>query len=110
MSRPHVMLYTKQQLELVLKGWECTEPVPTTGKALSVGFPGRFIDLAVVEKTSLKSNYGDTLWRVTTSSRAGREFDATIQEAHVVAYRNERLEATRRANLARYQAMTAASL
>ena len=107
MSRPHPMLYTRRQLELVMAGWGCTEPVPKAGQQLYVCFSGQFIDLAAVEKTTLKSDSKELLWRVTTSSRAGREFDALVQEAHVVAYRIDRAEQHRRDRLARYNAMQA---
>ncbi len=109
MSRPHPMLYTKRQLELVMAGWGCTEPVPKAGQNLYVCFAGQFIDLAVVEKTTLKSDCKELLWRVTTSSRAGREFDALVQEAHVVAYRIDRSDQHRRDCLARYNAMQASA-
>ena len=110
MSRPHPMLYTKRQLELVMTGWGCSEPVPKAGQQLYVCFAGQFIDLAVVEKTALKSDRGETLWRATMSSRAGRDFDKNVQEAHVVAFRKDRIEKRRIENLARYhevQAMAA---
>ena len=107
MSRPHPMLYTRRQLELVMTGWGCSEPVPKAGQQLYVCFADQFIDLAVVEKTTLKSDSKELLWRVTTSSRAGREFDALVQEAHVVAYRIDRAEQHRRDRLALYNAMHA---
>ena len=107
MSRPQSTLYTKRQMELLLARWECSEPVPKAGLLLYVCFAGQFIDLAAVEKTSLKSDSKEPLWRVTTSSRAGREFDALVQEAHVVAYRIDRAEQHRRDRLARYNAMQA---
>ena len=110
MSRPQSTLYTKRQMEMLLARWECSEPVPKAGLLLYVCFAGQFIDLAVVEKTSLKSDRGETLWRATMSSRAGRDFDKTVQEAHVVAFRKDRIEKRRIENLARYhevQAMAA---
>ena len=110
MSRPHPMLYTKRQMQLILERWGCTEPLPNAGMLLYVCFAGQFIDLAVVEKTTLKSDCGEILWRATTSSRAGREFDATVQEAHVVAYRNDRIVKRREENLARYSAMQSLSV
>ena len=105
MSRPREMLYTKPQLLLILTGWECTEPLPRKGYKLYVCFAGQEIDLAEVEQTSLKSDSGDRLWRVTTSSRAGREFDAVVQESHVLAFRAYRADEYRRANLARHRAL-----
>ena len=110
MSRPQSTLYTKRQMELILANWGCTEPVPKAGLLLYVCFAGQFIDLSVIEKTSLKSDRGETLWRATMSSRAGRDFDKTVQEAHVVAFRSDRIEKRRIENLARYyevQAMAA---
>ena len=107
MSRHREMLYTKAQLQLILSGWECTEPLPRKGFKLFVCFAGQEIDLAEVEQTSLKIDSGDRLWRVTTSSRAGREFDAVVQESHVLAYRVHCVEEYRRANLARHHALLA---
>lgn len=101
------MLYTKRQLELVMDGWGCKEPAPKAGLQLYICFAGQFIDLAVVEKTTLKSDSGQPLWRMTTSSRAGLQFDAAAQEAHVVAFRNDRIVQRRIENLARYNAMQA---
>lgn len=105
MSRPREMLYTKAQLLLILAGWECVEPLPKKGYKLYVCFAGQEIDLAEVEQTTLKSDSGERLWRVTTSSRAGREFDAVVQEAHVLTYRAYRMDEYRRANLARHHAL-----
>ena len=107
MSRPHPMLYTRRQLELVMAGWGCTEPVPKVGQHLYVCFAGQIIDLAAVGKTTLKRDSKAPHWRGTTSARAGRGFDALVQEAHVVAYRIERAEQHRRDCLARYNALAA---
>ena len=107
MSRPRPMLYTKRQMEMVLANWGSSEPPPKAGLKLYVCFAGQFIDLAVVEKTKLKSDCGETLWRATSSSRAGREFDATVQEAHVAAFLNDLAVKRRIENLARYNAVQA---
>lgn len=105
MSRPRDMLYTKAQLLMILSGWECAAPLPRKGFKLYVCFAGQEIDLAEVEQTTLKSDSGERLWRVTTSSRAGREFDAVVQEAHVLAYRTYRVDQHRREMLARHHAL-----
>ena len=41
MSRHREMLYTKAQLQLILSGWECTEPLPRKGFKLFVCFAGQ---------------------------------------------------------------------
>lgn len=111
MSRTRSMLYTKSQLVLTLSRWNVTEPLPPKGKALYVAFPNSLkhfeVDLAVIEKTNLKSDSGEGLWRVTTSSPAGREFDSVVQESHVVAYLAHLIEQYRRENQARYDALAA---
>lgn len=108
MCRPQAMLYTKSQLLLILNGWGCTEPLPPPGKKLLVCFPRSLmdweIDLAEVETTSLKSDSGERLWRVVTSSSIGREIESTVQEAHVLAYRTAEIELHRSRNLARHEA------
>lgn len=109
MCRPHEMLYTKAQLLLILTGWECVEPLPKKGYKLYVCFAGQEIDLAEVEQTTLKSDSGERLWRVTTSSRAGRDFSAVVQESHVLSYRAKLVDEYRRANLARHQALMASA-
>lgn len=102
------MLYTKSQLLLILGRWEVTEPLPPKGKKLFVAFPNSMkdfeVDLAVVEKTNLKTDSGQGLWRVTNSSRAGREFDSVVQESHVVTYLAHLIEQFRCENQARYDA------
>lgn len=109
MCRPREMLYTKAQLLLILSGWECTEPLPRKGFVVYVCFAGQEIDLAEVEKTMLKSDSGEGLWRVTISSRAGRDFDAAVQESHVMAYRMYLIEECRRQNLVRHEAVQMSS-
>ena len=94
--RPHEMLVTKAQAELLLRGWECSEPVPGKGRKVFVAFPCRGpedVDLAEVSWTEHKSDAGDRLWSVVQSSRAGRLFAETVQEAHVVAFREARFAA-----------------
>ena len=104
MSRTRATLYTKVQVGNMLSAWKCTEPIPGKGTKLIVCFPpGHDWDLVEVEITTLKSDSAERLWRVTTSSRAGREFDAVVQESHVLAYRMQCAEEYRRANLARYE-------
>ena len=102
MSRPATTLYTQEQIILILNGWGYKEALPPKGFKLYICFPEKSpgVDLAVVEKTSLKSEYGKQLWQVTMSSREGREFDASVQEAHVLAYRENRIQQQRCANQA----------
>lgn len=107
MCRPREMLYTKAQLLLILSGWGCVEPLPQKGFTLYVCFAGQEVELAEVEQTTLKSDSGERLWRVTTSSRAGREFDAVVQESHVLVFRAHRFDQYRRDNLARHHALMA---
>ena len=108
MCRPRQTLYTKHQLLQILSGWECTEPLPQKGKKLLVCWPSMpemEVDVAEVEKTDLKSSYNDRLWLVTMSSRAGREFEGSVQEAHVVSYRHHLFEQRRQQNLAKHQSV-----
>jgi hypothetical protein len=106
MCRPSSTLYTRKQVELIFRGWQCSEStIPPKGKKAYVCFAGQFIDLAEVEWTDLKSDVGERLWRITVSSKEGREFSATVCEAHVVARHQHLAEQRRVANLARYQAV-----
>ena len=102
MSRPTATLYTREQVTLILNGWGYKEALPPKGFNLYICFPEKSpdVDLAVVEKTSLKSEYGKQLWQVTMSSREGRDFDASVQEAHVQVYRENRIQQKRCANQA----------
>ena len=104
MCRPRPTLYTKKQLLVILQGWECTEPFPPKGHKLLICWPSMpdiEVDVAEVEKTDVKSPYNERLWRVTMSSRAGREFEEAVMESHVVRYRQVLMERQRRANLVR---------
>ena len=107
MSRPLATLYTKRQLLHLLSAWGADAVLPPKGKKLLVCFPFSLdeleADLAEVESTSLKSDEGLQLWRVTMSSRAGRVFEDCVQESHVVAYRLDRVEQQRLINLSRHQ-------
>ena len=104
MTRKRQMLYTKAQIEILLTLWKCTEPIPCKGKKLIVCFPPQYADdLIEVEPTSLKSDSGERLWRVTSSSAAGRAFDIIVQESHVLAYRTHCAEEYRRTNLSRLE-------
>ena len=88
--RPCEILLTKSQVKLMFSGWECKEPVPPKGETVYVCFPGRApmdVDLAQVSITDKKSDRGERLWSLVQSSFAGRQFDADVQEAHVLAYR-----------------------
>jgi len=107
MCRTHHNLYTRDQLEAAFHEWQCTEPAPRKGQRVTVAWPAKAaleVDLVEVEATPLKGTYGDKLFRVTMSSRAGRAFDESVQEAHVIAFLWHRAEQRRLANLARYRA------
>jgi hypothetical protein len=91
------MLVTKAQLQMFFSGWGCTEPVPPKGKKVLVAFPGRGdldVDLAEAYWTDRKSDSGDRLYGIVQSSRAGREFERTVQEAHVVEWVEQRYWST----------------
>lgn len=107
MSRATTTLYTQDQLSLILAAWGCTESLPKKGNVLYICFANSDCDLAEVERSSLKSESGKPLWRVTLSSRAGRAFDAIVQESHVVMYREHRMAEYRRENRARHSAIMA---
>lgn len=99
MSRPQSTLYTTDQLEMLFRNWGCTEPLPGKGKMVVIGFVGHIIDLIEVERTDLKSDAGKKLWRVTMSSKEGREIERTICESHVLSYKERQREIRRRAKL-----------
>jgi hypothetical protein len=103
MTRRQTTLYTKAQVLAIMKAWDVAEPLPRKGMVLLVCFPGSAGNVAEVEKTTLKNPEGRQLWRITQSSSAGRDFDDTVQEAHVLAYRADCVERRRMANLARRQ-------
>ncbi len=89
MCRTHSNLYTPQQVQNLLVTWQCTQPLPKKGTKLIVAWPGKPVmeaDLAEIEATLLKGTYGDKLFKVTFSSKAGRAFDAQVQDSHVHAY------------------------
>lgn len=107
MSRAHSSLYTRQQLQGLFKAWECTEPIPKQGQKVIISWPCKGdmeADVAEVEATTLKGTYGDKLFRATLSSKAGREFDSSAQEAHVLAFAMHCADQRRRLNMARYLA------
>lgn len=94
--RPREMLVTKSQVLVFFQGWGCTEPIPGKGKKVLVAFPCRQaheVDLAEVALSDKKSDRGERLWSLLQSSRAGRQFEADVQEAHVLAYRQAMYEA-----------------
>jgi len=78
MCKPIATLYTKAQLQNLLHAWECKEPLPTKKQTLYVTWAhlGWNVDLAVCEWTDLKSDVGERLYRVTMSSKNGRNLVA----------------------------------
>lgn len=107
MCRPSGMLRTRKQVELYFRGCGCTELIPPKGKKVYICFAGQLIDLAEVEWTDLKNDVGERLWRITVSSKEGRDFSETVCESHVVAYYHHLAEQQRAAKLARYHANVA---
>lgn len=108
MCRTHAVLYTKVQLQGLFNAWECTEPIPKKGQKVLIAWPCKGeleADVVEVEWTDLKGTYGDKLYRVTYSSRAGRAFDAELQESHVRAFLSHLAEQHRLQNLARHTAL-----
>lgn len=104
MSRTTHCLYTQSQLLHLFIAWKCTEPLPKRGQQVIIAWPGKAefeADIATAELTSIKGTYGDRLYRVTMSSRAGRAFDESVQEAHVLAFAGHLAEQRRAQNLAR---------
>jgi hypothetical protein len=111
MCRTHHNLYTLSQLERLFDGWQCTEAAPRMGQRVLVAFPSRQaleVDLIEVERSPHRGTYGDKLFKVTMSSRAGRAFDECVQEAHVRAFLWHRAEQRRIANLAAGAALSLA--
>lgn len=108
MCRASSTLYTKRQLDMLFRSWECTEPLPAKDNKVLVCWPhqGWEIDLAECELTGLKSDYGERLYRVTLSSKLGRALDETIQESHVIDYRRRLAELRRQENLDRNRFLT----
>ncbi len=106
MCRPHVTFYTKRQVQSLMDGWSCKEPVPAKGKKVMICFPLSMepyaVDLVEIEWTDRKSSQDDKsrLWAVTQSSKEGRAFQAAVQESHVVDFMNEQLRRRRATNLA----------
>lgn len=108
MCRTHSMLDTKSQLQGLFDRWECTEPIPKKGEKVLIAWPCKDeleVDIAEAEWTDLKGTYGDRLYRVTYSSRAGRAFDAAVQESHVHVFYLYLAEQRRLQNLARHAAL-----
>jgi hypothetical protein len=106
MCRTHHNLYTQCQLQALFQSWNCSEPIPKKGKSVVIAWPRKSdidVDLIEVEPTRLLGTYGDKLFRVTYSSRAGRIFGRVVQEAHVAAFRMQQAAVRRQVNLARIE-------
>lgn len=110
MCKPHRMLLTKQQLQNFLDAHGCKESLPTKKTSVFLTWPirGMEVDLAECKWTDKRGTYGDRLYEVIQSSQAGRNFVATVREAHVHAYRAYRYEQERQARLERHQQLKAA--
>lgn len=111
MCRTHSNLYTEKQLRGLMQSWQCGEPVPPKGQKVIVCWGGTSdldVDLVEVELFPKRGTYGDRLYKATFSSRAGRAFASTVQEAHVVAFVQFTTEQQRQARLARNAAFASA--
>lgn len=62
--------YTRKQLQMVMRSWGVSEPVPATGKRVLVSFPDEVLDNAVITLTNNKSPEGEPLYEVVMSSSA----------------------------------------
>lgn len=108
MSRTHCNLYTKRQIQALFQSWQCSEPIPKKGRKVLIAWAGKSdvdVDLIEIEPTPLIGTYGDKLFKATFSSRAGRQFEQVVQEAHVIAFRMHLAAARRQENLARNKAV-----
>lgn len=108
MCKPHSTLLTKQQLQNFFDAHGCKEALPTRKTSVYLTWPirGYEVDVAECKWTEKKGAYGDRLYEVIQSSQAGRNFVATVQDAHVHAYRARRLEQDRQARLQRHLLLT----
>lgn len=56
-------LHTRDEMRVILPAWNCSEPLPTAGKVLSIAFPpGADFPLIRVNLTGHKSTSGKTLF------------------------------------------------
>lgn len=111
MCRTHSHLYTEKQLRGLMQSWQCGEPVPPKGQKVIVCWGGMSeidVDMVEVELFPKRGTYGDRLYKATYSSRAGRAFDQSVQESHVVAFIKHQAEQRRQANLERHAALASA--
>lgn len=90
--RPQTTFYTTQQTEGLMARHSCDQPLPKKGERVMICFArtgeAYQADLIEIERTNRRSDSGARLWGITQSSREGREFEAVVQESHVVAYLN----------------------
>lgn len=110
--KPRTTLHTKLQVLELFKAWGCAEPVPKKGKQVLVCWPGKApleADLAEIRHTELRSSYGDRLFEVRLSSKAEREFEETVQDAHVDAYADVQAQQLRLQRIAKYNEVTAST-
>ena len=65
-------LYTRDQLQHIMSGWECTEPIPKKGQQVLVCWPKPVEpNTAVITMTDRKSDYGKRLYKV----RMGMDYE-----------------------------------
>ena len=57
-------LYTKEQVQVVLKAWHCSEPVPSKKNVVYVCFPHHYLNTATVRRTDLRGTYGKRLYQI----------------------------------------------
>ncbi len=104
--RARIEYYTKRQVELFLTSWDCADAqIPgKSGGSLLIGFPtsasdALAVDLVEIKWTNRTSDSKERLWAVTMSSPAGRQFDESVQEAHVLAHLQNAFEGSRKARM-----------
>lgn len=108
MCRPHQTLYTGRQLVLLFDAWQCRELLPRKSQNVLIAWAGKTgfdVDMAVAEWTDIKGTYGDRMYRVTQSSKAGRALEESDQAAHVAAFRKDQAALRRKTNLEKLAAL-----
>lgn len=94
-------LLTKAQVQEYFKSIKVDEKVPLKGKKVVIAFPGHEGNLSEVIWSDKTSDSGDRLYLLEQSSAAGRAFDDTVQEAHVITRSNAIAKKIRVVNMAR---------
>ena len=89
MCRTHHNVHAKAQIGQLFQSWQCGEPLPRKGQKVLIAFAGKTdlaSDLIEVELTQMTGTYDGRLYKATMSSRAGRAFDLSVQQSHVVVF------------------------